>query len=447
MGSIQIPHNYTPRPYQLPFLQAMDSGFTRAVMVWHRRSGKDKTLINFTIKKMMERVGVYYYLFPTYQQGKKILWKGIDKTGFRFMDHFPPEIVYAINNSEMSVTLIHPTDRNPDGSPKPGSIFQIVGTDNIDSVVGTNPIGCVFSEYSLQDPSAWDFLRPILAENDGWAVFNYTPRGENHGWELYEMARKNPDKWFCQLLTVKDTGVIKEEVLEQERSEIISKDGNDALFQQEYMCSFKVPIQGAYYGTLLMQARETKRIGNVPYDPMIPVHTYWDLGVGDSTAIWFAQFVGPEIRLIDYYETSGEGLPHYIKILQDKGYVYGTHWAPHDIQVRELSSGKSRIEIASSLGINFEIAPQLSLDDGINATRLLLPKCWFDEEKCHRGINALISYHKVFDEKNKIYKDKPAHDWSSHGSDAFRMLAVSYRGSEVDDGEIPDDTELINSWY
>lgn len=443
---LTLPYNYTPREYQLPLLRAMDNGFKRAVCVWHRRAGKDKTLLNFVIKKMFERVGVYYYLFPTYNQGKKIIWKGIDKDGFRFIDHFPKELIYGVNNSEMTITMIHPTDKNEDGTSKPGSIFQIIGTDNIDSIVGTNPVGCLFSEYSLQNPKAWDYLRPILAENGGWAIFNFTPRGENHGWQILQMARKNPGTWFSQVLTVDDTKVIPQAVLDQERAEIIEKDGTDALYQQEYMVSFKVPIQGAYYGMQMMKAREEKRITNVPYDPMIPVDTWWDLGVGDTTAIWFTQSIGKEIRLIDYYETNGEGLPHYAKILQEKKYVYGRHIAPHDIKVTELGSGKTRLETAEGLGIFFEVLPKYGVEDRIEAVRNNLNRCWFDEEKTSMGINALISYHKYWDEENKVYKDRPEHDWSSNGSDSFGYGILAYIDSALDTSDdIPDDTQWVNS--
>jgi len=415
MNEIILPYNFTPREYQIPILRALDSGYKRVVAVWHRRSGKDKTLINVVAKKMYERVGAYYYFFPTYNQGRKILWDGRDRDGFKFLDHIPTELRKAPNNTEMKIE----TDN--------GSIFQIIGTDKIDSIVGTNPIGCVFSEYSLQDPQAWDFMRPILAENGGWAIFNYTPRGENHGYHLIEMAKKDPEHWFVSLLTVEDTKVIPKDVLEQERREIIAKDGNDALYQQEYMCSFKVPIAGAYYAQQIMKAQEEGRIGSIPYEPIIPVDTWWDLGIDDSMTIWFSQTVGKEIRLIDYYEVNGEGLVHCAKVLQEKGYVYGEHHAPHDIEVRELTTGKSRKETAMSLGINFQTNPKLTIEDGIDAVRNIFSRCWFDEVKCERGLNALKSYHKEFDEKNKVYKNHPEHDWSSHGSDSFRGLAIGYR--------------------
>ncbi len=436
MPNIQLPYNYEPRPYQLPLLAALDQGYLKLLAVWHRRAGKDKTLINIVAKKMFERVGAYYYFFPTYNQGRKIIWNGMDRSGFKFINHIPQPLIKRVDNQQMLIETIN------------GSIFQVIGTDNIDSVVGTNPIGNIFSEYSLQNPRAWDFIRPIVAENGGWSIFNYTPRGSNHGKALYEMALSDPKHWFVQRLTVDDTHAISPEILEQERLEIIKKDGNDALFQQEYYCSFEVPIQGAYYGSQLMELERQGRITNVPWEPSIPVNTYWDLGIGDSTAIWFEQSVGHEVRIIDYYENSGEGLGHYIKKLKEKTYVYGEHYAPHDIQVRELSSGKSRLESARELGVNFRIQPKLPIDDGIDAARNLLPMCWFDKEKTERGLNALKSYHKYWDEENKIYSSRPEHDWSSHGSDAFRGMAVSYnpsRGIEKQMQELPDDT--MNSFY
>ena len=364
---------------------------------------------------MFERVGAYYYFFPTYKQGKKILWEGMDRDGFKFMDHFPKELRKRTDNTEL---LIEATN---------GSIFQIIGTDNIDSVVGTNPVGCVFSEYALQDPKAWDYIRPILAENGGWAVFNFTPRGDNHGKDIFEMAQKSKE-WFCERLTVDDTKAIPKNILEQELREIASKDGTDSLYQQEYYCSFEEPVQGAYYGHQMKEA--INRITHVPYAPETLVNTYWDLGVGDSTSIWFQQETAQEIRMIDYYETSGEGLAHYRNILQERGYNYGIHYAPHDIEVRELGTGKSRKETAAGLGLDFKVAPKLPIDDGIDAARNILAKTWFNKVKCEKGINALRNYHKEYDEKNKTYKNRPHHDWSTHGADAFRYFAVSHRKEE-----------------
>jgi hypothetical protein len=414
--NISLPHKYSAREYQKPFWVAMNvKKLLRAVLVWHRRSGKDKTLINFVAPKTQERVGAYYYIFPTYNQGRKILWEGVDKSGVKFLDHFPKELYKKKpNDTEMKIEFTN------------GSIFRVIGSDDIDSIVGTNPVGCVFSEYSLQDPKAWDFMRPILAENGGWAVFNFTPRGENHGYQLLEMAKNDPT-WFTQVLTVDDTKAIPREVLDQERKEIIQKDGNDALYQQEYYCSFKVPIAGAYYASQIMRATEEKRMTNVPYETRLPVDTWWDLGIDDSMTIWFSQTVGREIRFIDYYETSGEGLVHCAGVLRDKKYVYGTHTAPHDIEVRELTSGVSRKDTAKGFGIDFRVAPLGRIEEGIDAVRNIFSRCWFDEKKCQRGLNALKSYHKEYDEANKTYRTHPEHDWSSHGADSFRTFAISYK--------------------
>jgi hypothetical protein len=389
----------------------LDNGYKRLLCVWHRRAGKDKTLINIVAKKMFEKIGAYYYFFPTYNQGKKILWNGIDKDGFKFLDHIPKSLRKRTDQGEMLIETIN------------GSIFQIVGTDNVDSIVGTNPIGCVFSEYALQDPIAWGYIRPILLENGGWAIFNYTSRGRNHGYTLLEYAKKTKD-WFISILPATETNVFTPEQLESERLQYIAEDGDDLRFRQEYLCSFDGAVQGSYYGKIIQTLDDGGRISDIPIEDS-PVNTYWDLGVGDSTAIWFTQQFGNEIRVIDYYETNGEGLAHYAKVLQDKGYIYKSHFAPHDIQVRELGSGVARIDTAAKLGINFQIVPGIPIDDGIQASRVILRRCWFHKTNCARGLDELMNYHKEFDEKNKVYKNRPAHDWSSHGADAFRMLAIS----------------------
>ncbi|MFX0114191.1 MAG: hypothetical protein ACFFB3_06560 [Candidatus Hodarchaeota archaeon] len=248
MTEINLPYNFRPRKYQFSVLKALDQGIKRAVCVWHRRSGKDKTFLNYMVKRMFERVGIYYYFFPNYNQGRKILWDGIDRDGFRYMDHIPEMLRMKTNNQEMKITL------------KNNSIFQIIGTDNIDSIMGTNPVGCVFSEYSLQDPEAWDFIRPILRENGGWAVFNYTPRGRNHGFVLFNMAQHNP-AWFCELLTVDHTSVITPDMIQAERDEGM----DEALVQQEYWCSFEAALQACFFGDSLARHKNTMsgHIGNL----------------------------------------------------------------------------------------------------------------------------------------------------------------------------------------
>lgn len=308
-----------------------------------------------------------------------------------------------------------------------GSIIQVIGSENYDSIRGTNPCGVVFSEFAMQEPRIWsEVVSPILLKNGGWAVFNSTPLGKNHAWDLWVMSQRQ-DSWFTQVLTVNDTNLITKAQIDQERAEGKSEE----IIQQEYYCSFDRGIEGSYYAKLMTKAREERRIGRVGTDPYAKVNTYWDLGVGDSTAIWFVQFVGNEVHLIDYYENAGEGLPHYIKMLDEKrianSWIYDQHWAPHDIRQREFSSGISRLDTAAALGVNFMIAPEVSIEDGIEAVRSVLSKCYFDEKQCLQGIKCLDNYRKRWNDKLSVYSNSPLHDYASHGSDAFRYFAVSYK--------------------
>jgi len=376
-------------------------------------AGKDKTDLNYMVKRAAQQRGYYPYFFPTTAMGRKVLWDGMDKSGFKFIDHIPAPLIANKNNTEMKVTL------------KNGSIIQVIGTDNIENV-GVNPIGCIFSEFSLQSQRAWDLTRPILAENGGWAIFNFTPRGKNHAYDLLKMAQAN-QQWFAEVLTVDDTGAISPEAIQEERDSGMSED----MIQQEFYCSFELGQEGSYYGKYMSQALLDGRICGVPFDPAVQVLTAWDIGVGDSTAIWFCQQVGGEIHLIDYYERAGEGLAHYASMLEQKrqenNWIYQAHYAPHDIEARELNTGLSRKDYARQLGINFVTLPKLRVEDGIEAVRAILPRCWFDERNCAAGIKALENYRKRFDEKHNVYSNIPLHDWASHGADAFRYLAVAIK--------------------
>ena len=405
---ITLPHLFKPRNYQLPILKAFDKGYRRIIQMWHRRSGKDKVDVNIIAREMQQNIGIYYYFFPTYTQGKKALWDNIGKDGIKYLDHFPKELVDGKpNDTEMKIKY------------KNGSLFQVIGTDDVDRIVGTNPRGCVFSEYSLQNPKGWNYIRPILAENKGWAIFNYTPRGKNHGFELFEMA-KNNSKWFVSKLTVDDTNVLTPEDIEEERKSGMTED----LVQQEYYCSFTASIQGAYYWKEYDEAEKAGRFDNVAYDPSVPVYTVWDLGISDAMAIGFYQVVRNEVHMIDYYEKSNEGFPHFAQILQDRKYVYGKHFAPHDIKARELGTGKTRLETAASLGIRFEVVPDIGIQNGIDAGRTLFRRLWVDKTKCSEWLNLIPQYTKEYDEDAKIFKDRPLHDWTSHGADQYRYAAV-----------------------
>jgi len=305
-----------------------------------------------------------------------------------------------------------------------GAIWQLCGSDNYDSLVGSNVAGVVFSEWSLTNPRAWDYIRPILAENGGWAWFNYTPRGKNHGYDLFQMAQKN-DRWFAQSLSVDDTGVISPDIIQEERDSGMSED----MIQQEYYCSFDGGVEGSYFNDLLKKARAEKRITKIPLEPNIPVNTFWDLGRNDTTAIWFHQHVGHEHRFIKTFENNGEGLAYYAKYLQEQGYVYGTHYLPHDVEVTELTTNLSRKDMLISLGVNpLETVARIGdINEGIQMTRAIIPKCWFDEDGCADGLRALESYHKQYDERLQTFKARPLHDWSSNFADAFRQFAQGYK--------------------
>jgi phage terminase large subunit len=406
------PFDWAPRPHQQKLWRYLQDGGKRAVAVWHRRAGKDSLAINFAACAAQQRVANYWHMLPTTAQGRKVVWEGIDNQGRRIIDQaFPKRIRLGKLDDEMLLRL------------EGGSTWQVVGSDNFDRLVGANPAGVVFSEWALADPRAWDYLRPILAENGGWALFIYTPRGRNHGAEMFAMAQAAPG-WFAERLTVEDTGIIGPERIAEERRSGMA----DELIRQEYFCSFQAALVGAYYGPQMEALERDGQITAVPYVPGIPVTTVWDLGIGDSTAIWFVQAAGREIRLIDYYENSGVGLDHYAGVLERKGYDYAETLLPHDANHREMSNGRTRIETLRALGVaRARVLPLHGLEDGINAARVILPRCWFDKENCARGIEALRQYRRGWDDERKCFGERPLHDWSSHAADAFRYLALGLR--------------------
>ena len=268
------------------------------------------------------------------------------------------------------------------------------------------------------DPRAWpEVIRPALSDRRGWADFIGTPNGRNHFCELWEKA---DDEWYRAIHKASETKIVPESELADAKKQMSADQ-----YEQEYECSFQAAVVGAYYGREIGAAEADGRIRAIAYDPGVPVSTWWDLGIDDSTAIWFVQYVNREVRCIDYYENSGIGLDHYVKTLQSKPYVYGDHILPHDAEVKELGTGKSRVETLASLGLRVRVARRLAVEDGINAARLLLARAWFDADKCKRGIEALRQYRKEFDEKLRAFKNRPLHDWTSHAADAFRYGALS----------------------
>ena len=438
---IHLPHEFDPRKYQVPMLQARSMGYLREIYILHRRAGKDLTAINDITKAATERIGTYNYFFPTATQARKVIWKGMTGgdprhvppiPGRRFLSYIPDELIAIgnkgfpkVNSTEMSVELIN------------GSIIQFIGTDDFDAARGTNCIGAVFSEFAHQDPRAWEVIEPILLENGGWAKFLYTPNGRNHGWNLWKFAQDDLE-WYTMLRTIDQT--FREDgnpVITLKQIDSLRRRGVDESFiQQEYYCSFDYGTAGAYYARIMNRAWQEKKIKNVPHDPALPVHTAWDVGIGDSTAIIFFQKLPGEYHIIDYYENSGEGIAHYARILQEKQqqlmYVYGNHYGPHDLKARVFTNdGKPQIAVARDHGINFQLVPRLGLQDGIEATRNLIPKCYFDRIKCALLIEHLENYSKSFNKITRMWSDTPRRDEHTHGADAMRMLGIAEKSDDV----------------
>ena len=378
-----------------------------AIIVAHRRFGKTVAAVNELIRECftnpLPNVRVAY-IAPFLSQAKAVAWDYV----LEYTRDIPN---IKVNNSELRVDFDN------------GARIRLFGADNYNAMRGLRFDAVCLDEMADFPASAWPtVLRPSLADRRGKATFISTPKGKNEFWELWDAAQSDPE-WFTAMYKASDTGILDESELEAMRKAM----GPDR-YEQEIECSFEAAILGAFYGHEMKQATDEGRVSRVPYDPSIGVTTSWDLGIGDSTSIWMCQHVGAEVRLIDYYENSGVGLDHYAKVLSEKGYHYEQHILPHDVQVKELGTGKSRLETLDALGIrDITIAPKLSVDDGIQAARSMIATCWFDAEKCNRGIEALRQYRKDFDEKNKTWRGRPLHDWTSHGADAFRYLAVGYR--------------------
>jgi len=447
--TLTLPNNWTPRPHQLEVLQALD-GFVdaqgkpipgtkkkRAFLVWHRRAGKDSFAMNYTAKEAEQHVGQYYHMLPTATQAREVVWNGINKeTGIRYIDQaFPVELRKRTLDNEMLIEF------------KRGSIWKAVGSDNYDRLVGTNPLGMTFSEWSLSDQRAYDYMSPILVENDGWAIFIGTPRGRNFFYDQYERIKNNP-RWFCSLKTIVDTGLVSMQKIQEEREE----GKPEERIQQEYFCSFDASNVGAIFDKWVEALHQAGKLATVPYDPRFPVETCHDIGHRDAHAIWFIQRIDKEICAIDYHEARGHDLKSVIKVLHQRPYVYSRHIFPHDMNKHEFGAGATISEQARQLGLHHVVAPKLSEEEGIEHTRVLLPRMRIDAVKCRRGIQALRAYHYEEDGREEgeklVLKSKPKHDWSSHGCKALQYYATT----PADWGVLPDwarqrpDTNGYGDW-
>lgn len=409
-GIIKVP--YRPRAVFVPFHERK----TRwAAIVAHRRCGKTYACVNDLIRaavlnnRALERPDQppqYAYIGPTYAQVKRTAWG--------YLKHFSAPLRAIFSEVDLSAKFPN------------GSVVTLHGAENYERLRGTYLDGIVIDEPAGIDPTAWTaVIRPTLADHEGWAVFIGTPSGHDHFYRLFYRLSEDGDhlgdgdQWTLIELKASETGLIPDNELEDAKREM-----GEETFLQEFECSFEAAIKGAYYGLAMRRAEEEKRVNvGVPYDEAVPVTTAWDLGRQGATVIWFAQVCGREIHLIDYYESAGMGLDHYVKVLLEKPYLYDMHIFPHDVSVTELSTNKSRIETLYELGVDPVPVPKLPLEDGINAVRLMLSRCWWDR-KCSRGVEALKMYQSDYDERNRVLKLLPVHNWASHPADAFRVLAI-----------------------
>lgn len=421
---IQIP-NWKARPYQHKAWKYLDGGGKRAVLVWHRRSGKDELALHWTAKCVLKRPGNYWHMLPEAAQARKAIWDAINPhTGMRRIDEaFPPAMRARTLNNEMKIEFVT------------GAIWQVIGSDNFNSLVGSPPVGVVFSEWALAKPQSWAYLRPILAENGGWALFAYTSRGRNHGFTTYDAAIKDPT-WFCQRLTADETNVFSRETLASERAEYIRENGpddGDALFRQEYMCDFDAPMVGSYYATQLAQLEKEGHMGDFPYDKAVPVHTASDIGRTDDTAVVFYQKHHLRIHIIDCEVEPGKDVPWMVQMLQERRYNYwqgqpAAHTVPWDAAPETFASPRSVIQQLANHGVSTRLAPNLSKQDGIQAVRALLPRIYFNTSnpKVVYLLDALRSYKRKWDEDRRAFSKEPDHTWASHPADALRYMALSY---------------------
>jgi phage terminase large subunit len=381
-----------------------------AALVCHRRAGKTVACVGELVIRAIKagkKDARYAYIAPYYSQAKQIAWD--------YLKRIVAPIGADIMESELSVGLPN------------GARIRLYGADNPNALRGIYLDGVILDEYADMRPSVWGaVIRPLLTDRKGWAVFIGTPKGRNEFYEIIDHARKSED-WYDLTLKASESGLLaKEELTDAART--MSED----QYEAEFECSFDAAILGAYWGKEMRIALDQGRICDVEYDPATPVETAWDLGYSDDTAIWFFQRVRGEKRFIDHYEANGQDIAHYADVLAKRGYKYGKHWLPHDARAKTLSSnGKSTVEQLFALGIKGTIAPMLSVQDGVQAARMIFPACWFDRTKCADGIESLRQYQRKFDEDRKAFRDVPLHDWTSHSADAFRMAAVSMRDGDA----------------
>jgi len=410
---------YAPRAQ---FLSYHNRAERFSVIVAHRRAGKTVATINDKIKRAVQLAtphGRYAYVAPFLSQAKEVAWE--------YLKRFAAPIIVDKNEGELWVELMN------------GARIRVHGADNPDRLRGAYLDGVTLDEYADMRPSVWgEVIRPMLADRRGWATFIGTPKGRNEFFKVWERAQIDAS-WLAVMLKASETGIIPADELEQARGDMTPEQ-----YEQEFECSFTAAIIGAYFAKEIADLERLGRICDVPYDPLLPVHVVWDLGISDSTVLWFFQVTPGEIRVIDFYENNGQKLQHYVQEIEARGYKQGDDWVPHDARVRSLDTGRTRVETLIALRRRPRVVSDQKLMDGINAARLVLPVCWFDRDKCRDGLEALRQYRADYDEQAKMFKDRPRHDWASHAADGFRYLALAYR--EMKAPPAPDEKqELIKA--
>ena len=427
MPSVTLPNNWKPRPYQRKFWDYLERGGKRAIEIAHRRWGKDDVLLHRAAVSAFERPATYWHALPEYSQARKAIWNAVNShTGKRRIDEaFPQELRENTNDNEMFIRF------------KNGATWQVIGSDRYNRLVGAGVAGVAFSEWALCNPSSWGYIRPMMEENNGWAAFITTPRGKNHAHSMLQMAKDNP-RWFAEVSSIHNTGALSLEQLEESLDEYVALYGEDigrGIYEQEYECSFNAAILGAFYAREMVTLRREGRIDEVEADPSRPVHRAWDIGVRDDTSVWWFQVAGAQVFILDCYSASGVGLDHYADIVHKKhaemGWILGTDFVPHDAKVKEWGTGKTRVETMLEYGLHPQLVPGASKLDGINAARKTLARCVFHPRTEVEGIAALEQYRREWDDDKKAFKASEVHDWSSHLSDAFRYLALSWQTVRV----------------
>lgn len=413
-------HVFRVRRYQAPFYTAWRTGERRRLIeIAHRRWGKDEIALNVTRDLALERPASYWHCLPEYAQARKAIWTAVNPhTGKRRIDEaFPKEIRKTTHEQEMYIELVN------------GSTWQLIGSDRYDATVGSSPAGIVYSEWALANPSAWGYHRPMVQENNGWAAFITTPRGNNHAKAMYELAKDHPD-WFAEISTALDTGALDEAQLDEALREYQTLYGLDfgrAMFEQEYLCSFSGAMVGAYFGAEMNRAEREGRIGHVEIDWTQPVHTAWDLGKAVNNPIWCFQVIGGEPRIVDFYEPESEDLADWVKWLNDLGYT-GTDYVPHDILVTEWGSSRTRYDILQSLGRKPKRLPRVSVADGLQAARTTINAARFASgERVAAGVEGLKNYRRDWDDERKTFRETPVKDWAEHIGSAFRYLGLAWK--------------------